>query len=572
VKKQLKNTPVVQPPNSFFQNKRLQIILISLFVLFMYARTVSYEYIGLDDTTLIETNYKFIKNFSNIPTAFTKHVMYSGTNLDNEKDYYRPMLTLSFMVDAHMAGSTKPRWYHFANILYHLTACLLLFSLLYRLKVNPIATFLVTLLFSVHPVVDQAVAWIPGRNDTLLAIFVLSSFIFLLKYLETKKVNDLVWHILFFGCALFTKENGIVFPALCFFYLWLHKKASFKNDGIKLGLGYLSFILIWFFLRKGAIEGSVTDNSLPATASNFLNNIPFIWQYIGKAIIPFNLSVMCMMEDVNYIQVILALVIITAAIYFSKQKRWPFILFGLVWFILFLAPSFSARLVEGLEHRLYVPILGFIFIAAETDWMKRLTPNLSPNREGNRTLLIAPTIYLLAFIYITNSRLEIFKNRFNFNNSAMQTSQYSVVPCVNLAGDYDIVGKQDQAIEMYKIALKRDSVYGIIHPKNRVSYYSILHDNLGVIYLSKQLYKEAEQEFLLASKQEDVYAIYHLANVYSKTERKDQAVKLWKKVLTVQPDQPDFKDVYLRLAQYAKDKNDTASFNYYVGEFKKRGY
>lgn len=564
MKKQLKSTQAIQPQQGFFQNKRLQLILISVFIFLMYARTVSYEYIGLDDTTLIETNYKFIKNFSNIPTAFTKHVMYSGTNLDNEKDYYRPMLTLSFMIDAHIAGNAKPRWYHFSNILYHLTACLLLFTLLYKLKVNTIATFLLTLLFSIHPVVDQAVAWIPGRNDTLLAIFVLSSFIFLIKYIETKDMKALVWHIVFFGCSLFTKENGIILSILCLAYLGFNAKDSFKSIWFKLGLGYLLFIIPWFFLRKTAIEGSTTDNSLHAALSNFSNNVPFILQYIGKAILPFNLSVMCMMEDVNYIQVIIAFLIITAAIFFSKNKRWSFVLFSLAWFIIFLAPSFSARLVEGLEHRLYVPIIGFIFLAAETDWMKNLS-------VSDRKTWIVPSVYILALVWITNSRLEIFKNRFNFNTSAMQTSAYSVVPCVNLAGDYDIVGKQNQAIEMYKIALKRDSIYGIIHPNNRVSYYTILHDNLGVIYLSKQMIKEAEQEFLLASKDGDLYAIYHIANVYSKTGRIEQALPLWKKVITKQPNQPDFKDIYLRLAQYARDKKDTISFNYYVSEFKKRG-
>jgi hypothetical protein len=565
MKKQLKGSQVIQSKESVFQNKRLQLILISLFVFFMYARTVSYEYIGLDDTTLIETNYKFIKNFSNIPTAFTKHVMYSGTALDNEKDYYRPMLTLSFMIDAHIAGNTKPRWYHFVNILYHLTACLLLFVLLYKLKVNPISTFLLTLLFSIHPVVDQAVAWIPGRNDTLLAIFVLASFIFLLNYLETKKVKALIWHVVFFGCALFTKENGIMLSVLCLGYLGFIAKDSFKSTWLKLGLGYLLFIIPWFFLRKMAVEGSTTHNSLHAALSNFLNNVPFMLQYIGKAILPFNLSVMCMIEDVNYIQVIIALLIIVAAIFFSENKRWFFILFSTTWFIIFLAPSFSARLVEGLEHRLYVPIIGFIILAAETDWMKNLS-------TSSKKTWVIPMVYLIALMWITNSRLEIFKNRFNFNISAMQTSQYSVVPCVNLAGDYDIVGKQDQAIVMYKTALKRDSVYGIIHPNNRVSYYSILHDNLGVIYLSRQLYKEAEQEFTLASKDGDLYAVYHLANVYFKTDRIEQAAELWKKVITKQPNQPDFKDVYLHLAQYAKDKKDTTSFNYYVGEFKKRGY
>ena len=565
MKKQLKNTQAIQTQQGFFQNKRLQLILISLFIFFMYARTVSYEYIGLDDTTLIETNYKFIKNFSNILTAFTKHVMYSGTNLDNEKDYYRPMLTLSFMIDAHIAGNAKPRWYHFANILYHLTACLLLFVLLSKLKVNPITTFLLTLLFSIHPVVDQAVAWIPGRNDTLLAIFVLSSFIFLLKYIQTKEFKDLVWHVVFFGCALFTKENGIMLSILCLGYLGLIAKDAFKSTWLKLSLGYLLFSIPWFFLRKIAIEGSTTDNSLHAVISNFLNNVPFILQYIGKVILPFNLSVMCMMEDVNYIQVIIALLIIAAAIFFSKNKRWSFILFGLGWFIIFLAPSFSARLVEGLEHRLYVPIIGFIIITAETDWMKNLS-------TSNKKIWIAPVIYIAALLWITNSRLDIFRNRFNFNISAMQTSQYSVVPCVNLAGDYDIVGKLDKSIEMYKTALKRDSVYGVIHPTNRVSYYTILHDNLGVIYTSKQMYKEAEQEFALAVKQDDVYAIYHMANVYFKTDRIEQAVPLWKKVIAKQPKQPEFKDVYLRLAQYAKDKKDTTSFNYYVNEFKKFGH
>jgi|ERR1700757_3068657 len=565
MKKQSKSTQAIQPQQGFFQNKRLQLILISVFVFLMYARTVSYEYIGLDDTTLIETNYKFIKNFNNVPTAFTKHVMYSGTTLDSEKDYYRPMLTLSFMIDAHIAGNAKPRWYHFSNILYHLTACLLLFTLLYRLKVNLIATFLLTLLFSIHPVVDQAVAWIPGRNDTLLAIFVLSSFIFLIKYIETKEIKTLVWHVLFFGCALFTKENGIMLPVLCMGYLGFIAKNSFKSTWFKLSLGYLLFIVPWFFLRKVAIEGSTTDNSLHAAVSNFSNNVPFILQYIGKAILPFNLSVMCMMEDVNYIQVIIALLIIAASIFFSKNKRWSFVLFSLAWFVIFLAPSFSARLVEGLEHRLYVPIIGFIILAAETDWMKNLS--ISDKKKW-----IVPTIYILALVWITNSRLEIFKNRFNFNTSAMQTSEYSVVPCVNLAGDYDIIGQQRKAIEMYKIALKRDSVYGIIHPNNRISYYTILHDNLGVIYASMQMYKEAEQEFTLALKQDDIYAIYHMANVYLKTGRVEQAIPLWKKVIAQQPNQPDFKDVYLRLAQYAKDKKDTASFNYYVSEFKKRGY
>ena len=555
------------PSKNFFENKKLQLIVISVFVFLVYARTISYEYIGLDDTTLIESNYKFIKNLNNLPKAFTQHVMQVDKVPGNEKDYYRPMLTLSFMLDANIAGNTKPRWYHFANVLYHLTACLLLFVLLNKLKVNPVAAFLLTLLFSVHPVVDQAVAWIPGRNDVLLAIFLLSSFIYLLNYLQSRQQKDLIWHSVFFGCALFTKENGIVLPLLFLFYLRFISKADFKALWYKLGLGYAAFILPWFYLRGVAIAGSTTDNSLQATLSNFINNVPFIGQYIGKALLPFNLSVMCMIEDANYLLVIAAIVLIAAGIYFSKNKRWGYVLFGILWFVLLLAPSFSARLVEGLEHRLYVPLIGFIILAAETDWMKQIK-----NAEFRMQNWAVPVGYILVLLFISNNRLSIFKNRFNFNISAMQTSQYAVVPCVNLAGDYQIAGNNEKAIEMYKVALTRDSVYGIVHPKNRTSYYSILHDNLGVIYLGRQQFAEAEQQFLLGSKSGDAYAIYHLASVYTKTNRTQQAVPLWKKVIALQPNQPDFKDTYLRLAQYAKNKGDTATYTYYIQAYKKMGF
>lgn len=332
------------PSKDFFENKRLQLIVISVFIFLMYARTISYEYIGLDDTTLIETNYKFIKNLNNLPEAFKHHVMYVNKNFDKEKDYYRPMLTLSFMLDANIAGSTKPKWYHFANLLYHLTACLLLFALLNKLKINSIAAFLLTLLFAVHPVVDQAVAWIPGRNDMLLAIFVLSSFIYLLNYLETKNTKDLVWHSVFFGFALFTKENGIVLPILFLFYLKFISKENFKALWYKLGIGYAAFTLPWFFLRKVALAGSITDNSMHAALSNLLNNIPFMLQYIGKVILPFNLSVMCMMEDTNYLQVIVAVALIVLAIFFSKNKRWSIVLFGITWFAIFLALFFFCQI------------------------------------------------------------------------------------------------------------------------------------------------------------------------------------------------------------------------------------
>lgn len=538
------------PPGSFFGNTRLQAVVLGLLVFILYSRTVSFEYIGFDDTTMIVDNYRFIRNFENIPRAFTEHVFYFENNIDKDKEYYRPMMTLSFMLDAHIAGSYMPRWYHFANVVYHFAACLLLLFFLRKIKAGHAAAFVLTLIFAVHPVVTQAVAWIPGRNDMLLAIFMFSSFIFFMEYLETKRRRPLMLHLIFFAFALFSKENGVMFPVLCFFYMqFIHREKLLSRSGMLLSAGYILFIVPWIFLRQHALEGSSVENSFHSAIANIIKNAPFLLQYVGKAVLPFNLSVMFTIEDANYIFPLLALGLIILGIVLSAAKRWSYMIFGLSWFLLFLVPSFSARLVEGLEHRLYVPVAGFFILASETDWMKALS-------SAKAKLFTVPVLTFAVFLFITGSRIDIFRNRFSFYLSAIETSEHAIVPCINLAADYEQIGKPEKAMEMYRIALGRDSTY------------RMLRNNIGGMYLHRQMFREAEHEFLaeLRHHPENVYANYNLGLVYLNTGRVDEAAVMWKKVLALQS---DFVNAYQRLMQYYQGRGDTISYNHYAEAYRR---
>jgi protein O-mannosyl-transferase len=90
--------------------------------------------------------------------------------------YYRPMMTISLILDAQIGGAS-PFIYHFTDIVIHLLASCLLFLFFKKLNYRKDLSFFFALIFAIHPVLSQAVGWIPGRNDTLLTVFILLAFI-----------------------------------------------------------------------------------------------------------------------------------------------------------------------------------------------------------------------------------------------------------------------------------------------------------------------------------------------------------------------------------------------------------
>ena len=83
-------------------------------------------------------------------------------------------------------SETDVKGYHAMNLLFHLLSVLLLFVLFKKVGLDKLKSFLLTLLFAVHPVLSQAVVWIPGRNDTILAMFAFGFVICALDYIRTQ--------------------------------------------------------------------------------------------------------------------------------------------------------------------------------------------------------------------------------------------------------------------------------------------------------------------------------------------------------------------------------------------------
>jgi len=261
------------------ESRWLPFLLITLAIAVVYGKALAFGYVDYDDTRLIVDNQEFIKDLSNFFSAFTKDV-FNVNYYGSSKSYYRPLLTVSFMLDAQFGGPA-PFVYHLSSFLYHIAATCLLFALLKRMHFRPDLSLLLVMLFAVHPVFSQAVAWIPGRNDSLLAIFVLMSMIFYLKAEEGGKCTCHLLSILFMLCALLVKESAVGLIALLFLHqLLLGRDRTVHGKKILVVSGWIITALLWLGMRTLVVQN--TSVTMTGIINSIWTNLGAMPRYIGK--------------------------------------------------------------------------------------------------------------------------------------------------------------------------------------------------------------------------------------------------------------------------------------------------
>ncbi len=527
------------------------IALIVLVGFLIYLPTLFFGFTYFDDNVLILRNYFFLKDFSNVFVAFGKDVFAA---LHAGAFYYRPLLTISFILDAQFSG-TGPFFYHLTNVVFHLIASVLIFVTLVKLNYKKELAFLAGVIFSVHPVLTQAVAWIPGRNDSLLTVFLLSSFIFFLKYLEDKSWKSYGYHLFFFLLGTLTKESAMFLPVICFSYLILIKKEKiFSKSSQFLVLGWVGVLALWFLLRTFALKNPAPIDFSYAAASLF-NNFPAVLLYLGKVLIPFNLSVLPTLRDSTLLFGIISLATITILLAISKKKRLNFVFFGTLWFLIFLVPNFirpnSATVADFLEHRVYSALLGLFIVLSEIDFVK----DLNLNNKLVKTLVVAIVLLLstTTLVYTGN-----FKDKISFWTNAVATSPHHPLAHRNLGAMYYLDGKYDVAKIEFEKALE-------LNPNEKMA-----HNNLGLVYFNKGDLKKAEDEYkkelMINPYYDDVHFNYGLL-LYKEGKLKE-AEGMWLKTLEINP---DYIDAYKSLAVLYYQKKDFEKSNYYYNEALKRG-
>ena len=341
---------------------RFSPLFIALAVLAVYATAPGFNFIGFDDTEILKQRYFIIGDLSKIKLAFTTDA-FLGTN----GSFYRPLQTVSFMLDA-LIGGPKPFIYHFTNLVLYIVGSLCVYWLLLTLGYQRLSSLLLALLFALHPMFVPMVAWVPTRGDLLLTIFVIVSFVLFIKSFRTNRPVLVVWHGITFFLAFLSKETAVAVPPLCLLYYYFELR---KTPGRKLIKRYFVVWLIagaaWYYLHSALHVGG--GDSVGLTA--FIQNLPIVPELLGKFFVParFQLTPLFSLID-TAIGVIAAALFawLIARIGGRANRR---IQFGLLWALLCILPVMIFRnadakyIFDYLYHRAYLPSIGLIIVLAE---------------------------------------------------------------------------------------------------------------------------------------------------------------------------------------------------------------
>jgi hypothetical protein len=524
----------------FFSVYKFPLTLISILVMLLYMRTTQFKFVGLDDNLLIQGNYKFIKDVGNIKEAFVHDAFYNPSAPGASSGYYyRPLLIVSLILDAQF-GRQSPNFYHFTNILIHLVCCMLLFRFLIAFDYAPVLATLGGIVLAVHPMLSQAVGWIPGRNDSLLTLFILTSLIYFKQFIDSGIKSRLYLHILFFTLALFTKETAIFLPliSLLYYFIIFQSGSSWKHKiqtkPIQWLLsGYLGVGLFWFFLRKNVVSNTHADLSFTHLSQSFIDNFPIYPQLIQKMIFPYNLSIMSVAQDTEFLLSFILIGLICALLLISKHKRWNYILWGFIWFNAFLLPGFLVPILTGFEHRIYLPLVGFLLMVFEIDYVK--------NINFKKPWQIGPAFILLSiFILLNIKHTEAFSNGLSFWEKASTNAPHSALAKLNYGVALAERGQPEEAIKVYKQGLEINSAE------------PMLHNNIGIIYARREQYPAAQKEFLEELKVNPGYAdgYYNLGMVYQKLGNEAQMKSALEKAITINPDHQLAKNALSKYTNY----------------------
>lgn len=407
--------PAIAPSASSSRKWILGLILGVSFLSFSNSIANAFAY---DDLTQVLRN-DFIRDLSNVPKALVTEAWYWRTQQDvdpNQQDkpstsYYRPVGTLYLMLMWKLFGPSAPGW-HFISVLMHLLIVYLAFLILERFTKDTRLSATASLLFAVHPLRSESVAWVSGFTDLLMGAFLLGSFLCYMRYREQQRPKPLVWSLSLFTLAIFAKEPAAALPLFVAAYeLFLINRdravAVRAKSALKHTAWFLAVAAFYFAARYYTLGFLLSDSNFRSYPAKWIAlTIPIvIWKYIALLFWPVKLSIFHATYlvksplDMQFVLPLLGLAGLVSVLW--RVGKSNVALFGLLWFSAHLLPvlNLSAFTEDFLvqERYVYIPSIGFsllIAMALVRIPIEKLLPRF--NQVKAQTALVTVLVLLLA--------------------------------------------------------------------------------------------------------------------------------------------------------------------------------
>jgi protein O-mannosyl-transferase len=459
---------------------------------------------------------------------------------------YWPVSNSTLWIEWRLWG-TEPTGYHVTNLILHIADSLLIWLVLRRLAIP--GAFLGALLFAVHPVNVDSVAWIAQRKNVLSLLFFLLS---VLWYFKSEQGFWYVLSLLAFVAAMLSKGSVAIEPLLLLLVVWwlkgkIERKDLLRSLPLFVVAGVLTLVNIWF--QKHGAEEVFRNVSF---AQRLAGAGSVIWFYLYKSLLPIKLSFVYPQWNIRANDPIwwlglIAALITTIILIWQRNQRWgKALLFAWLFYCICLLPVMGFTDVGYMKYSLVADHYQQIALIAVTGL---IGAGLSLWAQRSKTFAHTAAIALvIAFASLTFSQSRLYGDPIRLYEDTIAKNPDSWLAYNNLGTALRESGRTAEAIPQFRKALQLEPNLALVHdnlgialakngqlpeaienlqasvrlnPKNPQA-----HNNLGIVLRRSGHFPEALEQYELALQLRPDFAeaYYNRALTYAQTNQPTEAI------------------------------------------------
>jgi len=492
---------------------------------YIFLPSLQFPFSNLDDYIQVVEN-PFLKKIS--------FDAFRGIFSNTFVGMYQPMTTTVYLLIAQING-IDPFWFHIASLLTHLFNGFMAFNVLKHFCRKETAQIF-SILFIVHPLQVESVAWVSAYSNLLFSSFSLLSIEAYIKYCNTQGKRYYWMSLLFFIFATLSKSSAIslvlILPLLD---LYFQVKFHFKKT-----LSYMPFVLVGLFFgiitilsRESAGHLSEMSQSFGFIDRIFIVARNFLY-YPGKFIWPNYLSIFYPFPESGILlplQYYLSFpILILIAYLIIKFRTYTKLWFGVLFYlgtILLVVQIIPLGNQLTTDRYLYLPMIGLIIIISF--FVEKYL-----NSKQVRFLIVLPILFsLLSF-----QRIQLWENDGLLWRNVLKNHP-DVAQAYNNLGSYLLKnGNSKEAFAHFEKAT-------MLNPK-----YADAHSNLGNWYSENN---QSDKAILQFNKAIDLRphadAYFNRGNEYAKIKRFDLAIQDYSSSIALRPHEECFTNKAYSLIQ-----------------------
>jgi tetratricopeptide (TPR) repeat protein len=449
----------------YFRRPALLLTTLALVTAVLYSGTLSFPFVWDDGPQIVDN--PLIRSWHNLSRVFVSDLWYHTAR---QQVYYRPLFVAWSTLNWAVAGGHPWAW-HLGAILLHIGATLSVFWLCRRLGLEYWTAAMAALIFALHPVHIECVAWVSAGSDSMVAMLAALAFSAFLKAREPRTSYPASWRLAslaLLACALLTKEMAVSFTPLVGLYVYLlASKATGRwqrvLDAVAAMAPYAALTAAYAVLRKFALWHTTLQMDAQHGYGAMLLTLPYVLAfYLKKLFLPLGLTGLYYTPYISshIVGQVLGPVLLLGAsagliyVWAERSRDW-LVAFAGCWLLVGLAPALFLRVYGNgdfvRDRYMYLPSIGFAILAAKA--IRRL-PSI---RQWSASAVQACAIVLVSAGYVGASLPQQVYWDSDLLIYARGHELYPDNPyaSIGLGREYSHLGANDRAVALVEEAVRR---------------------------------------------------------------------------------------------------------------------